>query len=429
MQLPLILPPIRSQRYDCHGCTNCCREIVVQLTALDRDRIDQQNWADELSAQPYVRLGRNHVLNQTPDGRCVFLSDDGKCRIHAKHGPAAKPLTCQLYPFTLEADAEGLRAGLRFDCPTVARNDGSPLASHRANLTHLASAFTAELPSAHRAIGGRLELVRGHALSAETVDRLVDLIHRWLRDTRRTFHHRILGLHELVRTLGEARLNRFDDDRLIELVKLLMSDMPALACDVAGAPAVAPTERQSRLLRQAVFVHCEHLSAREVGASFAKTLVYRWDQLWRARRMATGYGAIPRLGPLDVGTDFEAFRRVVADPKLSDQPCDGLLTRYLEQRVACRTAFGPAYYGWPILDGFQALLLAVGVIGWLARCLAVAGGRSVYDFEDIVRAVGLVDRTAGRVPGLGAKSARLRLRYLTQDQGLLSLIRAYPIGP
>jgi hypothetical protein len=105
------------------------------------------------------------------------------------------------------------------------------------------------------------------------------------------------------------------------------------------------------------------------------------------------------------------------------------MTRYLEQRVACRTAFGPAYYGWPILDGLQSLLLAVAVIGWLARCLAVAGGRSVYGFDEIVRAVGLVDRTAGRAPGLGAASARLRLRYLTQNQGLLSLIRAYPIVP
>lgn len=429
MQLPLILPPIRSQHYDCHGCTNCCRELVVQLTASDRDRIDQQNWADELSTQPYVRLGRNHVLNQTPDGRCVFLSDDGKCRIHARHGSAAKPLACQLYPFTLEADEHGLRAGLRFDCPTVARNDGSPLASHRSNLTHLAAAFTAELPSVHRVAGVSLELVRGHALSTETVDRLVDLIHRWLRDTKRPFHHRVMGLHELVRALGEARLNRFDDHRLIELVKLLISDMPALVSEVVDAPAAPPTERQSRLLRQTVFVHCEHLSAREVGASFPKTLVYRWGQLLRARRMTAGHGAIPRLGPLDVGADFETFRHVVADPNLSDQPCDGLLTRYLEERVACRTAFGPSYYGWPILDGLQALLLAVGVIGWLARCLALVGGRSVYGFEDVARAVGLVDRTAGRAPGLGAKSARLRLRYLAQDQGLLSLIRAYPIGP
>jgi lysine-N-methylase len=429
MQLPLILPPIQSQRYDCHGCTNCCRELVVQLTAFDRDNIDRQNWAGELSTKPYIRLGRNHVLNQTPDGCCVFLSDDGKCRIHARHGPTAKPLACQLYPFTLEADAQGLRVGIRFDCPSVARNDGNPLPTHRSNIAHLASAFTEALPSAHRASESPSELVRGHPVSAKAVDLLLDLIHRWLGDTKRPLHHRVIGLHELVRTLGEARLNRFDDNRIIELARLFMSDMPALAGEQAAAPMSPPTDRQSRLLRQAVFVHCEHLSVREVGASFPKTLVYRWDQLRRARRMAAGHGAIPRLGPLEVGSDFEAFQRVEADPNLPAQPCDSLMTRYLEQRVACRTAFGPAYYGWPILDGLQSLLLAVAVIGWLARCLAVAGGRSVYGFDEIVRAVGLVDRTAGRAPGLGAASARLRLRYLTQNQGLLSLIRAYPIVP
>jgi len=427
MQLPVILPPMDAQRYDCQGCTHCCRDLLVQLTSLDRRRIDQQNWSDKLGVAPYIRHGQNHVLSHTPDGACVFLTDDGKCRIHAEHGLTAKPLACQLYPFTLEADADGLRIAMRFDCPTVARNTGSPLAKHRRDLGRLAAELAAALPSEMDASRARWELVRGHPLAVKTVDAFVEQLHRWVRDQGRPLDQRLLGLHELIQTLVGARLDRFDDDRLCELIALLTSDLGTMASQAADAPIAPPTVRQSRLFRQTVFAHCERVSPREARASLPKSLARRWDQLRRARRLAAGCGPIPRLGPMRVDADFDRLEGVRAAPGLSASRCDDLLTRYLQARIACRTAFGRAYYGWPILDGLHDLLLAVAVIGWLVRCVAVADDRDVYGFEDLVKAVGIVDAAAGRAPGLGSRSARLRLHYLARDRGLVRLLMAYPI--
>src|SRR5262245_3200248 len=112
--LPVIWPNFKDQRYSCHSCTNCCRDLVVHLTLEDRRKIDAQGYAAKLGAPPYVRLESSYVLNHGPDGACISLQTDGLCRIHAEHGMAAKPLACHVYPFTLERDREGLQAGIRF---------------------------------------------------------------------------------------------------------------------------------------------------------------------------------------------------------------------------------------------------------------------------------------------------------------------------
>ena len=71
-------------------------------------------------------------LNHRPDGACVFLGPDNRCRIHAKHGSAAKPLACRIYPFFLVPAGDHWRLGLRFACPSAADNKGRPLADHLA---------------------------------------------------------------------------------------------------------------------------------------------------------------------------------------------------------------------------------------------------------------------------------------------------------
>ena len=59
--------------------------------------------------------GKKWFLSHRPDGSCVFLSDQGRCRIHERHGYEAKPLPCRLFPFVLVPHrmdvAGGRRAG------------------------------------------------------------------------------------------------------------------------------------------------------------------------------------------------------------------------------------------------------------------------------------------------------------------------------
>jgi lysine-N-methylase len=431
MRLPVILPDVKNQHFDCHSCTNCCRDLVVHITPADREKIDRQDWSGKIEGPPYVLLGRSYVLNHKPAGGCVFLQDDGRCRIHVEHGAAEKPLACQLYPFTLESESSNIRVGIRFDCPSAAGNEGKPINEHKREIGRIAFDLKKALPSEF-APGAPAEIVRGRPLSAGEVDSVVEHIDAWLRDASRPIDDRLIGLCNLVDTLGEAKLINLRSEQLRELVGILTADLPnAVQARYEQSPP-APSTRQLKLFRQALFAHCESITLTQAQAPFFQSLKYRWNQLARARQLAAGTGVIPSLvreiNPGGSAT-FARLEAVTPDPALDALACEDLLTRFLRAKLLGRAAFGKGYYGWPVLQGLAALLLTMPITGWLVRYVAMAAGRSTYTQEDIVRTIGIVDRHAGRVPELGSRPAAMRLRYLINDHGLLRLILTYPIAP
>lgn len=136
--------PVRSlpvvQNWDCGECAACCRSYHIPVSAAERKTIDAQGWENdpELRGVPFfVRegswfSGREWRLNHRPDGACVFLGADNRCRIHAKFGSAAKPLACRVYPFLLVPAGDHWRLGLRFACPSATAGVGRPLGEHSA---------------------------------------------------------------------------------------------------------------------------------------------------------------------------------------------------------------------------------------------------------------------------------------------------------
>jgi lysine-N-methylase len=429
MKLPVLVPGVRHQRFECRHCTECCRDLVVHITAVDRQKLDRQDWPGRLGLEPYVALGRALVLNHKPGGGCVFLTQEGLCRIHAEHGATEKPLACQLYPFTVEWEGAAVRTGIRFDCPSVARNVGMSMADHRKDLARLVAELQAALPS-ETCRPFAVELVRGKEISTDSADSLVERIDSWLREPRHPLEDRLTGLWDWISTLRAAKLNKLGDEQLRELAALLADDLPNAVAAAQGAYESPPTAREMKLFRQGVFAHCEHITLEQARAPFLHSLVYRWGQVGRARRMGAGQGPIPQLirglGG-EHGRIFAELGWIGAASGLEGQACDELMTRYLRGRILARNAFGPGYYGWPMLDGLTALLLAAATVGWLSRYAALVGGRDCLGYEDLVRAIGVVDRNAGRVPELGARTAGWRVRYLMNEQGLLRLLRTYRI--
>src|SRR3989442_9372312 len=98
MSSPLRALPV-VQNWDCHSCSWCCREYIVHVSDEERERIEKQGWDKEpgFEGVPVVvkKKGR-WQLNQTAAQACVFLAENGLCRIHAKFGAAAKPLACRM---------------------------------------------------------------------------------------------------------------------------------------------------------------------------------------------------------------------------------------------------------------------------------------------------------------------------------------------
>src|SRR5690606_22612485 len=129
------------QRYTCHSCAGCCRDFTVRLRDADVEKLDRQGWAERLGDAPYVEFRGRRYLRQRDDGACVFLQDDGLCRVHAEFGFTEKPIACQLFPFTLMPAAEGVQVGLSYACPSVIHSRGGELAAHLGDVRRLARAI------------------------------------------------------------------------------------------------------------------------------------------------------------------------------------------------------------------------------------------------------------------------------------------------
>ncbi|NQV29146.1 MAG: YkgJ family cysteine cluster protein, partial [Rhodopirellula sp.] len=137
---PLQLPTI--QNWSCHNCSGCCRQHLIEITEEEWQRILDQNWTtkDGVPDGPVVvthgsaLFKKNWRLAHGSDGGCVFLNDDGLCRIHAKFGEAAKPLACRIYPYALHPAGKKVTVSLRFSCPSVVANLGKPVSESRDDL-------------------------------------------------------------------------------------------------------------------------------------------------------------------------------------------------------------------------------------------------------------------------------------------------------
>ncbi len=422
--LPVVYPKLEGQRFSCASCTRCCRDLVVHLFDADRRKIDEQGWQGELGMAPYVRLGRGFALNKRADGACIFLDDDGKCRIHRRFGFNAKPLACRLYPFTLTRYAERWQSGVRFDCPTVARSRGAPLGQHRAEVARLAAAVGNAVPL-HV---DRVELHKGLEGSREEVRCVINALEGWIREGQAAaaeLEHRLRCAAWVTEMLCQARLAKVRGSRFAELVELLVQGAPA---ELEERPAQVATARQRKLLRQVAFAHGETSSLEEMRLKVLGKARLIWRQLRRSRQFGRGRGPVPGRRPSDPSDP--TFERVEAvRPAAGDdvEPIAELVTRYVRHRLETGGVAGAGHYGWPLFDGLQALWLSVVVVSWVARWNACEASREAISFEDVVAATGYVDRGAGRAPILGTSSQRMRTRYLTSEGGIQRLMDSYPL--
>ncbi len=414
--LPILTLPVREQRYSCHGCGNCCKDFTVQLREADLAKLRAQRWEERLGGPVTVEFRDRTWLKQRADGACVFLQDDGKCRIHAEYGFAEKPTACQLFPFVLVPDPTRTRAGLSFACQSVRENKGAALSTHLAELERMSAA----IPETRRPTDTVLLADGLHAKAVELacIESVTDL---WFSRTDITLRDRWDGFAWLCTSLARAQLKSVRETRFRELLQLLASALPEEVHQLRTEPA---TKRQMKLLRQGVFARLEDIKIQDAKARGRLRTVLA--QLWRSSKFSRGKGEIPDLAQGFLrGVRFEV---VAASAPLSDSPdaneIDLLLSRYARAMVLGGRAWGAGYYGWPAVRGLQALALNVACVAWVARARAVHQGRSIALLCDVEDALGRIDRAAGRAPWLGAVGERVRLEYLRLDDGLRRILSA-----
>ena len=226
--MPLALDA--EQSFSCRSCGQCCRRAFdIVVTDREKQRYEAASAARWFRESPLSEPGATQSpfedagggllrIRKRPDGICGFLSDENRCRIHEELGGAAKPLTCQLFPFSFDLVAGETRVSTSFCCPTVIRNEGTPVADQRDEIGVLAGRWSRDQAPTQKA----LEWVRGTPVDASVVESI-----RW------TFR-RLLDLHEpsfslrrnvrriaaLVEDWTRQRVVRLSPERFEDYVKL-----------------------------------------------------------------------------------------------------------------------------------------------------------------------------------------------------------------
>ena len=422
--------PVRSltvlQNWDCQGCSACCRQYHVSVTDEERARIEAQGWqqeADFLGVPLFVRVGgwfsSAYRLNHRPDGACVFLGPDNRCRIHAKHGSAAKPLACRIYPYSLVPAGDHWKLGLRFACPSSAEDRGKPLAEHLSEAREFAAALEADAGTAAIAAPPP-PLQRNQSVTWSDLFRISTALSKMMAEAEETIERRWRKVLFVVETLRKAKFDGGGDakkavtgGRLSELLHVLAE---AAEDEVPDFPDELP---QPGWVGRTVFRPLVALYARkDTGADRGSAQGNAVSRLFSAIQFARGKGSVPQTHAAMPRATFADTDKPFGE--LSDA-AESLLSRWARVKIESGQFCGPTNFDLMVWEGVESLALAFASAMWLARVLR-ADGRPLDDA--IMMAVRIVDDNYGFNKLLG-KRQKSGLKLLSKRGELPKLVAWY----
>ena len=416
----LELPTI--QNWSCHSCSGCCKQHAIEVSEEERERILSQNWTEQdgIAANTPVLVPyagpfwkKRYRLGHQSDGACVFLDENGLCRIHAKFGEAAKPLPCRIYPFTFHPSGGRLTVSLRYSCPSVVSNLGKAVTQRQGELRKLARAILPE--DADEADPPRV--TNRDSVSWPDFHRFIDAIDSSLSNSQIPFVQRLLSTLRWLELVEESRFEKVKAARLSEFLDLIV---PVATSDTAAEMLMmeSPTKIGLTQLRMLA----GHYARQDTFLDISKGLRGRWRLLKNGIRFARGKGNIPTVQSCfrevpfaDIEQDFGSLPRGT----------DKLFERYYRVKVRGLHFCGLAYYRIPMVEGFQHLALLFPAVLWLARWLALGDGRNSLQLADIETALSIADHHHGFSPAFGTRPFRKRVRLLTQTGDLMKLCGRY----
>ncbi len=404
-----------AQQWSCHQSGGCCREHRIAITAEEARRIEQQGW-QELSEetgsrlfQPGDRSGQTYFLAQRPDGSCVFLDQNGLCRIHAQFGEAAKPMACRLFPFVPVPLGPQVRVSLRFSCPSVVRNAGSPGAEQQGYVAQLWNQLLQRDGHQRRELPLPLAARNVPVASWDTLLVYLDAASRLFTEARGDFRVQLL------------RLVAWHARALSALA--LPAHEAAAECDRAAVEVLGSVGTSA--LQQAPPGRLARLILRTVAARVARRdrladrgLVRAIDRGLKVIRLSLLPRTLPALGEF-ASVRLRTLHRV--SPAFGPEIAEPLF-RYARIKLWSGQFCGAACFGISVHEGLLNLALLLVLTIWLARWHAAARGVDAIDSEAIETALRHVDHHFGFDPFLSSPGHRLRLRYLWTSGQLIRLI-------
>jgi lysine-N-methylase len=422
MALPIRHLPV-VQNWDCHASGACCRQgYVVSLTDEEQKRIEAQGWdrQRDLGGQSaFARFGpwwrRRWRLGQRADGSCVFLGENGHCRIHERFGYDTKPLPCRLFPFVLIPAGNEWRVGVRYACPSAAANLGRSLPEHDTALAEFAAELVRQVGLTPRPDGAltRPPLVEGAPRIAwPDVLRIVQTLTDVLRNRTDPLERRLRKCLALASEMRKSDLRHVEGEKLTELLKVLQR-----AADRMTPPNLMTLPQPGWvgrvLFRQAVALFTRKDSGPGRGPDGRGAAA----RLAAALRFALGRGRVPRLHAAIPESTFADAEQARGPLPLE---AEAVLERYYQIKVGSLQFCGPASFGVPFWEGFEALVVTFPIMLWAARTMANTSRQ-----EAITRAATILDDHFGFNRLLGTFRLRTSFRILARTGELAKLVGWY----
>jgi len=413
MTLPIRTLPI-VERWDCQACGNCCRGPIIRLSDDELERIRQQRWhkqPDHRGARILQRdglLSRRYRLVHRRDGNCVFLTADGRCRIHRDHGEAAKPLLCRLFPLQLVPLEDCAYLTLRRYCPSAAADTGRELKEHLGTVRELAQRHGLA-PEGTRPPA----TLPGHRRSWKDTLRIAEVIQRLMLDVRYPPVRRLVHGLQFCELLGMCRLGGVPSEHLGPLLAMLETSAVEEANELFRDRR-PPGKAAAGLFRQIAFDYVRLHPRLTLRESWRERL--RLLRCWIA--FGRGKGRVPRIHPAFPQTTFADLERPLGHLGAEIlQP----LSRYFEVAAASKHYALLGRRTWPLVESFRALAASYAVATWMLR---LACGDRPPAVEDVIDAVGAIDRGQGYAPLTGRRH-RVRLSALARRGELPRLLIWY----
>jgi lysine-N-methylase len=409
------------QNWDCHVTGTCCQEYRVTLSKDEVERIEKQDWKpDDLGGlAPVKRVGppwrRRVELNHRDNGSCVFLSPEGRCRIHERFGYESKPLPCRLFPFVLVPVGDEWRVGLRYACPSAAANRGRALPEHNTALQSFANRLAEREHLTPRQDGSLTPpplIESGDQLDWPDTLRVVDALLGHISNRRDPMERRLRKCLHLAAQMRKARLRDVRGGRLRELLDLLATASEAET--PANPMLVPPPGWIGRILfRQAAALY----TRKDHGPNRGLAARGRLALLGAAFHFARGKGPIPRMHR---GLPEATFEDVETPRGPLSAEVEAILERYYTIKVGSLQFCGAASFGLPFWEGFETLTLTLPLVLWVARMY-----RDVSREQAVVNALTVVDDHVGFNRVLASRRQRLSFKILARMNELSRLIAWY----
>ncbi|MFH1078772.1 MAG: YkgJ family cysteine cluster protein [Pseudomonadota bacterium] len=410
-----IMTTERDERWDCRGCGRCCRGNIVPLHDDDLQRLRAQHWDKhpDFAHQPFiVRQGlfsRQYRLAQRGDGTCVFLGKDNLCRIHQEFGFYEKPLTCRMYPLQVVPLEKIAILTLRRSCPVAAAGEGARLAEH--------------LGEAHKYVQIRPRLVEPASPPAivknqsrpwSDVVMIAETLEKLVKDQKYPLSRRLVHGLWLCNLLEECRLKNLDAGELRDLVAFFAKAAPQKAEEMYLNPA-NPGTAAGVLFRQSIAAYLRLHPLNDIHESWRE----RWFLFITAFAFTSGKGSVPALHPAFPDAKFADVEQRVLGPL--DNKIQGLFNDYFESNLSSKQYAIVSRPGWPLLDKFRALALALPVAFWMLRYFS---GNALPARKTAISIITTIDRGQGYAPLTGTHH-RQRIASLKSLRALEKLIIWY----